>query len=835
MSLFLITTFYPGILIFEAPGSKTIGWFLISFSLLITLYLLVDKFLNTRNQLKGLKKRNKKLVQQKDQMEQRLFEREQTHGMLEKSPVILLRCHATPDLPVAYVSENIHQLGYKASDLIEDKTHFASLVHPDDLQDVRAEVFNFIRQNHHNYQQTFRIRTKDGSYRWMNDRIVVVRDANGIPKYLEGILIDISEQKILENSLLSSQQEYQALFNDISDPVMIIDQETNYCLDVNDAAVTTYGYSRGEFLSLTSLALHLHEDKRQSLEDTMSDDGSSPKEYEHQKKNGERIFVEVLSTKGTYKNRPVFISTHRIITQRKIIELEREQLFANLKQSESFLNTVLDTIPNPIYVKDTKGRFIGYNKKFIECLGDANVDWHGKTTLDVSTQTEVGIRHHDKDMELFTTGGQQVFESCLTFNDGIAHDVIMYRDTFNNPDGSVGGLVGSVLDITERKRIENELIEHKALLEEAQRIAHMGVWTWSLKDNAFSWTDPLFEMLGLEKTQKVGYELYRSILHPDDQENILPIFAEAIKSNTETVEVENRAFDKQGKLKHFRVIAKLLRNAENRVERIIGIGLNITTHVENEQKLLNLISEVKQVNAELNDFAHIVSHDLKAPLRSINSLSQWLISDYGSSMNEEARNMLELLGNQVTRMHALIEGVLNYSKATSQKEEKADVNLTESVNELIKLLAPPENISITVETPLPKLFLSKTRIEQVFQNLISNAIKYMDKPIGKVQIAAVRGTDTWLFSVTDNGPGIPSSDFEKIFRIFQTVGDQQSFENTGIGLTVVKKIITLYGGSIWVESTLGEGTTFCFTLPAQENLEKTSSQNQRPGILETTP
>jgi len=150
------------------------------------------------------------------------------------------------------------------------------------------------------------------------------------------------------------------------------------------------------------------------------------------------------------------------------------------------------------------------------------------------------------------------------------------------------------------------------------------------------------------------------------------------------------------------------------------------------------------------------------------------------------------------------------------KEEWVQVNLNEVVPEVIGMVAPPENITITVENELPTIECERTRITQVFQNLLSNAVKHMDKPNGQIKVGCVQDNGFWKFSVADNGPGIEEKHFEKIFQIFQTLSLRDNSESTGVGLTIIKKIVELYGGKIWVESKVGEGSTFFFTLPKQK-------------------
>jgi len=170
----------------------------------------------------------------------------------------------------------------------------------------------------------------------------------------------------------------------------------------------------------------------------------------------------------------------------------------------------------------------------------------------------------------------------------------------------------------------------------------------------------------------------------------------------------------------------------------------------------------------------------------------------------------------VRRMHDLIDGVLQYSRIGRVKEKQVKVNLNELVPDVIDMVTPPENIAITIENELPVIECEETRIMQVFQNLLSNAVEYMDKPEGQIKVCCVEEDGFWKFSVADNGPGIEEKHFERIFQMFQTLSPRDEYESTGVGLSVVEKIVELYRGKIWVESKIGQGSTFFFTLPKQE-------------------
>lgn len=246
------------------------------------------------------------------------------------------------------------------------------------------------------------------------------------------------------------------------------------------------------------------------------------------------------------------------------------------------------------------------------------------------------------------------------------------------------------------------------------------------------------------------------------------------------------------------------------------LKLEIAEREKAELRLTELLKKVDNINTELKDFASIVSHDLKAPLRGIKTVANWILEDYRDKFDEQTNEKMNLLLNRVERMYNLIDGVLQYSKVGRVEEGQVRVDLERFLPEVINMLVPPDNIEVVIEGKLPVIQCWETHIMQLFQNLVSNAIKYMDKPQGKIRIGCIEEDGFWKFNVTDNGPGIEKKHFERIFKMFQVLSVNEESKGTGVGLTVAKKIVELYGGKIWLESRFGEGTTFFFTLPMQE-------------------
>ena len=257
-----------------------------------------------------------------------------------------------------------------------------------------------------------------------------------------------------------------------------------------------------------------------------------------------------------------------------------------------------------------------------------------------------------------------------------------------------------------------------------------------------------------------------------------------------------------------------------------GMVRDITERKLAEERNASLLAELSSANEELTSFAYVVSHDLKAPLRGIGSLADWISTDYAQHFNDEGKEHMRLLIARVHRMSALIDGILQYSRVGRVREVAASVDLNSLLRDVIDLLAPPPHITVVVEGPMPTIVAEPTRLQQLFHNLVSNAIKYMDKPQGQVRIACRDSGSDWQFSVADNGPGIEARHFDKIFQLFQTLAPRDRVESTGVGLTLAKKIVEMYGGRIWVESVPGAGATFQFTLP--KNLGPHTSNRNAP-------
>jgi PAS domain S-box-containing protein len=375
----------------------------------------------------------------------------------------------------------------------------------------------------------------------------------------------------------------------------------------------------------------------------------------------------------------------------------------------------------------------------------------------------------------------------------------------------------------ERDQAEQALRKGKAKLQTIIESSPYAILVTDLNGEVLECNQESLEMFGFfDRAEFIGQKSMDFIAAEDRllvKENLKKIRHDLVQKN-----FRYHLVKPDGTIFPAEVSASRLQNPDNESEAFVILIKDITEQKQAEAKIAQLNEELERrviertmeletANNELKEFAYIVSHDLKAPLRGISQLSQWLIHDYASHFDASGKEMLNLLIGRAKRMSNLIDGILQYSRVGRSKVNYVTVDLKKLVQEVIDLLTPPAHIRIEIVTDLPVVMGDNVRLEQVFQNLIGNAIKFMDKAEGLIHIGCEEADQFWKFWIKDNGPGIDLKYHERIFQIFQSLMPRDELESTGIGLTLVKKIITLYGGKVWLESEIGAGTTFYFTLP----------------------
>lgn len=321
-------------------------------------------------------------------------------------------------------------------------------------------------------------------------------------------------------------------------------------------------------------------------------------------------------------------------------------------------------------------------------------------------------------------------------------------------------------------------------------------------------------------------DFWLKLFHPDDRK-WAGDWARKETLEGRDHEFEYRCVSADGRVLWLRNRAYIVRDEQGNVQKVRGLMIDISETKKSEEELKSRADELARLtkiltatnlalekrNQELDQFAYVTSHDLKAPLRAISNLSQWIEEDLGDSISEETQHQMALLRGRVHRMENLINGLLHYSRVGRLKTESETVSVENLLKEMIDSIAPPAGFTIEIGPKMPILNTPRLLLQQVFSNLISNAIKHHHRTEGKITISVKDQENFYEFMVADDGPGISAQYHEKVFIIFQTLQARDHTENTGIGLSLVKKIVENEGGTIWLNSQEGEGTTIHFTWP----------------------
>jgi len=323
-------------------------------------------------------------------------------------------------------------------------------------------------------------------------------------------------------------------------------------------------------------------------------------------------------------------------------------------------------------------------------------------------------------------------------------------------------------------------------------------------------------LVGFDREALVGVNMHELIhsRHADGSpfpETACPIF-NAVRDARPTRETDETFWRKDGTPLPVEYTSSPIRDHGRVIGAVVTFN-DITERKRTDAERERLIRALARSNAELDQFAYVASHDLKAPLRGIANLSEWIEEDLGTAVPTDVREKMALMRGRVHRLEALIDGILQYSRAGRTRSELESVDVGALLREVVELLAPPPEVTVRIATGMPVVITERTPLQQVFMNLIGNAIKYNQHEGAMVDVTVRDAGPFWAFSVADNGPGIAPEYHERIFGIFQTLESRDRVEGTGIGLSVVRKTVELRGGHVTVDSSAGHGATFTFEWP----------------------
>ncbi|MBB1192629.1 hypothetical protein DNC80_02970 [Flavobacterium sp. SOK18b] len=367
-----------------------------------------------------------------------------------------------------------------------------------------------------------------------------------------------------------------------------------------------------------------------------------------------------------------------------------------------------------------------------------------------------------------------------------------------------GNLIGSIgihLDITDQKSQEQELYLLSLIAEK-----NLNSVVIADKEGRIEWANTSFlKMTGYSKEEIAMRTPGELLQGPESNPDVILYLRNQISKGLPfNCEIINYSKNKE---KYWvRIQGQALYDKKGKIIKYFAIEEDVSAQKELESQKEKLILDLAKTNKELEEYAQIVSHDLKSPLRSINSLISWIKEENVNNFEAQTQNYFSLIEHKVEKMDHLIEGILTYSKIDKEVVKSENIDLHEIVRNIIDIIHLPDHIRVSIIGTLPRIKADKFRMQQLFQNLIVNAVNYIDKKQGLVEISANQDGDNYIFAIKDNGVGMPKAIHSKIFETFKSF--TTSKHSTGLGLSIVQKIITFYQGDIWLESQEGVGTTF---------------------------
>lgn len=515
------------------------------------------------------------------------------------------------------------------------------------------------------------------------------------------------------------------------------------------------------------------------------------------------INAEIASTLITYHEIPHIITIIRDISDR----IKNQE---KLKESEERIQDILDNSTAVVFMKDLYGNYLLVNHQFETLFNVSRDKIKYQNDYDIFPKALADV-FRENDKKVLEIRKPLTVEEVAPHADGL-HTYLSVKFPLFNSYGLAYAVCGMATDITERKKTE----ETKSRLASIVESSDDAITSYDLDGNILTWNPGAEYIYGYTTNEIIGKNV--QILIPSELEKELSFILNKIQNGERVDDYETQRLTKDKKVLDISLTVSPIKDDKNNITAASSISRDITYKKAVEKEMRRYAEELALYNEELYVFSYAASHDLQEPLKNIQSFINELKEKYYNKLDKHFDEIIDNADDGTLRMYRLITDFLTYSRvnADTSKYEKTDINniLKESLKNLDSAIKTSK-IKVT-STKLPTIFCNSLQFVQVFQNLISNAIKYKSEKKPAVKIKAEDQGQFWLFSVTDNGIGIEQWYHERIFIIFQKLHDPQKYPGSGIGLALCKRVIEKHGGKIWFESEPGKGTTFYFTVPKEE-------------------
>jgi len=610
----------------------------------------------------------------------------------------------------------------------------------------------------------------------------------------------------LSNLLEEKSSQLQGFFDNILDAYIVMNLK-GHVLKMNDAAKDLFGYDIDKE-RLNVINLIYKEDEEYAFNSF----------YELTQKGfysnyTARVITKTNEVKWVQINASIIYNKAKepIAAQGIIRDITQDKKDEDLLiESKNRLSSLISNLDSAVLLEDANRNIIFTNQKFCDIfkipLSPDNLKGVScKNYAEQSKNLFVAPDTFIKKLNLLLKEQNKVLGQEYIMVDG----TILVQDFIPIKKGDkIDGFLWCYRDVTLQKNYSKSLESQKNKYSNIIANMNLGLVEIDINGDILLVNQTLCDMSGYPKKELLGRRISKLLPYSGAQDVIEKQHKKRLKGESNSYEIKVKT--KKRKIRHWLVSGAPNYGLNGEISGTIGICLDITNLKTLEKQKERILKELEKRNNELEEYAHIVSHDLKSPLRSISALTSWIKTDNEGKLDKLTLENFNLIEITLEKMEQLISDILIYSSAGVQNKEKQEVNIQTLVEDLKKILYVPKHVSINILNKLPIITGDRVKFQQLFQNLISNAVKFCDSEKGIIEVDVKESQSFYEFSIKDNGIGIEKKYHKKIFKIFHSL--QESKSSTGIGLSIVKKIIDLYKGEIWIESAPNEGTIFFFTI-----------------------
>ncbi len=711
---------------------------------------------------------------------------------------------------ISWSDELYNVFGTDKNSFFPGSPTFLEMIHEEDRKTVK-QLFTQTVKFGTGHKIKYRINTPSGERRIIEEIGNAEKDSEGKVIRVYGTAQDITQKEELKN-LLNTANNLARLGGwelDVESKKILWSDITREIHEVEENFVPSYNQAMYFFKEGRS-----RETIRKKLDAGLASGEPWDEEIQIITANGNEKWVRVIGHAEIINGKCTRLyGSFQDIDQRKNAEL-------GIRNSEEKRRLIMNAALDAIISFDKIGRITFWNPQAEKTFG-----WKEEEVLN-KPLSEVIMPHdfrkmHDESIENYLRDNDsplnRLTEIKAVNRDGTEFSIELTVKPINQ--GTDEFFCAFIRDITQRKLTEESLQISNDRYNLVAKATSDIIWDWDLlTGKVIRSEEGMYKMLGYGKEFVNGSSsFWANLVHPEDAGFINKMFEKTFRDRAKFyMDCEYRLLKADGTYAYIYDKGYIVRDDEGNPIRLIGATQDITKLKENEIQLQKRAEELIISNKELEQFAYVASHDLQEPLRMVTSFLGQLEKNYKHALDDRAHKYIHFAVDGAKRMRQIILDLLEYSRVGKHEDKLTKVNLNEIVNEVVLLLKKPidEKSVKIVSGHLPVLNSFRSPLLQVFQNIIGNAIKYSRQGVPPViEIFSKEDTDHYEISIKDNGIGIGKEYYEKVFIIFQRLHNKDAYSGTGMGLSIVKKIIENLGGNIWLESLENEGTTFYFKLP----------------------